>query len=115
MHLPRCPACQAYAADLISFTTELRAAPLEQMERTIIVRRLRRVDLARVHIGIAAAVAVALLGSVLQLASPLAGDSSTSARTPVQFPTLAEGRNEMQQVIADGRAFKRRAGSANVI
>lgn len=116
LHLTRCAACQAYAADLSSFTTALRAAPLEQLERAIVVRHVRRVDLARVHIGLAAVVAVALLGSVLQLALPLAESSSTSVRTPSQFPTLAQGRSEMRQAFADRRAFKQhRTGSAVVI
>ncbi len=115
-HLICCPDCRAYAADVAAFTTELRAAPLEQIERAIIVHRPRRGSLARLQVGVAAAVAIAILGFVLQLDFPGAERSSTVVRTPTRFPTLAEGRSEMLQITADGRAFHRhRSGSSFVI
>ncbi len=115
-HLIRCPDCRAYAADVAAFTTELRSAPLEQIERELVFHRPRRVTLAHLQVGSAAALAIALLGSVLQLGFPGAERSSTLVQPPTRFPTLAEGRSEMRQVIADGRAFERhRSGSTFVM
>jgi hypothetical protein len=115
-HLLHCPACQAYAVDVARFTTKLRAAPLEQMKRPVVLRPpRRRAILPRVNVGLAAAVAIAVFGSVLQLESWESERSSTFAQKPSRFPTLAEGRSEMQQVIADGHAFARhRGGTADV-
>ena len=115
-HLVRCPNCRAYDADVAAFTTKLRSAPLEQIEHPIVLHRPRRVALARVQVGLAAALAIALLGSVLQLGFPGAERSSTLVQTPTRFPTSAEGRSEMRQVIADGHAFERhRSGSTFVM
>jgi anti-sigma factor RsiW len=105
-HLARCPACHEYAADVTAFTTELRNAPLERMGHAIHIHRPRRA-LARVHVGLAAALAIAVTGSVLQLGFPAPQRASTLDQSPYRFPTLTEGRNEMKQVIADGRAFDR--------
>ncbi len=113
-HLSSCSDCGAHASDVTSFTEALRAAPLEQPERPIVVRAPRRATFARVHAGMAAAVALVVVGSALQIG--LRGTENSSARTPSRFPSLAEGRNEMRQVIADGRAFdKHRSGSTVVI
>lgn len=107
-HLVRCPACRAYSADVVSFTTKLRNAPLEEIGRPIHIHLPRRVALGRVHAGLAAAVAIAVTGTVLQLGMPAPDRAPTRNNLPSRFPTLTEGRNEMKQVIADGRAFERR-------
>jgi predicted anti-sigma-YlaC factor YlaD len=113
-HLLRCPACGAYSADVTDFTTMLRNAPLEQMRRAIHVHVSRRAAFARVHIGLAAAVAIAVVGSVLQLGLPAFERDTTLAR-PSRFPTLTEGRNEMKQIVADGRDFKRHGSGPTVV
>jgi anti-sigma factor RsiW len=107
-HLVRCPACREYLEDVASFTTKLRNAPLEHIGRPIRIHRPRRVALARVHVGLAAALAIAVVGSVLQLGFPAPQRASTRDELPFRFPTLADGQSEMKQVIADGRAFERR-------
>ena len=114
-HLLRCPACSAYSADVTDFTTMLRTAPLEQMRRAVRVHAPRRAVRPRVHVGLAAAVAIAVVGSVLQLGLPgLKRDAMLEQ--PSRFPTLTEGRNEMKQIVADGRDFKRhRSGPMAVI
>lgn len=115
-HLIRCPDCRAYAADVVAFTTELRAAPLEQLGCAVVVHRPRRSSFARLQVGVAAAVAIAVLGYALQLDFPGVERSSTVVQTPTRFPTLAEGRSEMLQITADGIAFRRhRSGSTFVI
>jgi predicted anti-sigma-YlaC factor YlaD len=113
-HLRRCPTCSAYAAEVTDFTTMLRNAPLEQMRRPIPVHSLRRVALARVHVGLAAAVAIAVVGSVLQLGLP-GVERDTTLQQPSRFPTLTEGRNEMKQAVADGRDFKRHRSGPTVV
>ena len=112
-HLLRCPACSAYSTDVTDFTTMLRNAPLEQMRRAIHVHAPRRAVFPRVHVGLAAAVAIAVVGSVLQLGLP-AFEGDTLER-PSRFPTLAEGRNEMKQIVADGRDFKRHRSGPTVV
>ena len=109
-HLLSCPACRAYEADVVSFTTKLRSAPLETIGLPINIHRHRprRIALARVHVGLAAALAIAVMGSVLQLGFPGPQRASTREGQPLRFPTLTAGKNETKQIIADGRAFERR-------
>jgi anti-sigma factor RsiW len=114
-HLARCPTCQTYSADVTSFTTQLRNAPLEPVGRSVQVHRPGHASLARVHVGLAAAVAIAVVGSVLQLGLPATHRASTRDELPSRFPTLSDGQNEMKQVIADGRAFERRTSGPAVV
>jgi hypothetical protein len=115
-HLARCSACRTYAADVASFTTKLRSAPLERIGRPIHVHRPRHVALTHAHVGLAAALAIAVVGSVLQLGLPAPQGGSPHDELPTRFPSLAEGQNEMKQVIADGRAFERyRSGPTFVL
>jgi predicted anti-sigma-YlaC factor YlaD len=107
-HLGRCSDCRAFASDVASFTRDLREAPLEPLGFPIVVGgRRRRVVLARAQFGIAAAVAVAVISSVLQLAIPRSTTSGQAFRSPTQFPTTAQVAREVHQLIADGRAFDR--------
>ena len=68
-HLERCPQCQAFAADVRSFTDDLRNATLETLETPVVVRRPRRLATARLQVGAAAALAVVALGIGSQLAA----------------------------------------------
>jgi predicted anti-sigma-YlaC factor YlaD len=114
-HLARCADCGAYADDVKKFTTELRTAPLEPIRRPVIVHCPRRISLARAQVGLAAAVMIAVVGSVLQLGLPSVQDQST-IQEPTRFPTLAEGRSEMQRAIVDRKTFQRhRTGPTIVI
>ena len=107
-HLDRCADCRAFADDVASFTRDLRDAPLEPLGFPIVVGgRRRRVALARAQFGIAAAVAVAVISSVLQVAIPSSTTTSQAFRSPTQFPTSAQVAREVHQIIADGRAFDR--------
>jgi predicted anti-sigma-YlaC factor YlaD len=96
-HLERCPACSAYAADLTAFTHELRSAPLELLERPIVVRRPRRLALARLQVGVAAALAIATVGLATQIIQSGRGDTSLSrpTGTVTRFPTRAELDREL--------------------
>ena len=66
-HLGRCADCRAFEESIVSFTTALRSAPLEQLSRPVVVRRTRRVSLVGAHAGVAATLVIALVGLVTQL------------------------------------------------
>jgi len=112
-HLGHCDDCRVYADDLDVFTSMLRSAPLEPLERPIVVPRTRRAAVGLSHLGVAAAVAIVAIGSMLQLGLP---GAEPSARQPTKFPTLADGASEMQLAHTDRLAFSRhRSGSTVVI
>ena len=114
-HLARCADCRVFADGVRTFTTELRAAPLEMISRPVVMRLPRRFSPASGQVGLAAAVAIAVVGSVLQLGLP-GTQAPPSIEKPSRFPTLAEGRQEMSRAIADAYSFERhRTGSTAVI
>jgi predicted anti-sigma-YlaC factor YlaD len=113
-HLERCSDCRTFAADVADFTRDLRAAPLERLEHPIVIRRPRRASLARLQVGVAAAIAIAAIGSVLQIGIRSTG-SSSSVATPTKFETTNQVLREVQQIIRDGRAFKRDGGGERAI
>ncbi len=106
-HLDRCSDCQTFAADVASFTDDIRTAPLEQLPYPIVVQRSRRPVLARLRVGVAAALAVAAIGSVFQIAASGSRPSGASLQTPTKFETSDQVAREARQIIADGRAFER--------
>ncbi len=114
LHLDRCADCRTFDAQAAEFTRRLRAAPLEPLGFPIEIRRTRRTSLARAQVGIAAVVAIAVIGSVLQIALP---GASTSGRlpTPDRFPTSRQVDREVKQIIADGRAFDQHKHGGQVI
>ena len=108
-HLSRCANCAAFEEDVRAFTSELRAAPMEQLQHPIeIVRRTRRA-VPRIQIGVAAAFAVALLGAVTQMVAP---ENDQAFATPRHYATNEQLSQEVAQIIADGKAFSRHQGDA---
>ena len=108
-HLGRCADCAAYDADARAFTTELRAAPLEPLARPIVLGRPgRRVSVARMQVGVAAAVAVAVLGVWTQVTGTAAEPAYSS---PTKYATYEQLSREVQQIIRNGRTFQRSRGS----
>jgi predicted anti-sigma-YlaC factor YlaD len=114
-HLARCADCRTFDAQVTKFTRSLRDAPLEPLAFPIEIRRTRRTALARAQVGIAAAVAIAVIGSVLQIALPGASSSSQAFRSPDRFPTSRQVQREVKQIIADGRAFDQHKQGGTVI
>jgi anti-sigma factor RsiW len=110
VHLDYCPECRAFEADISAFTEELRAAPLQELEHPIVVRRPRAGSLARLQVGVAAVVAVVALGAVGQFSE--SDPNRSSLRAPVRFETSSDAVRELQQIFADGRAFKHTQGQA---
>ncbi len=115
MHLARCADCRTFDAQVTEFTRGLREAPLEPLGFPIEIRRTRRTALARAQVGIAAVVAIAVIGSVLQIALPGASTSSQAFRAPDRFPTSRQVDREVKQIIADGRAFDQHKQGGQVI
>jgi hypothetical protein len=105
-HLARCGDCAAFEEDVLAFTTELRAAPLLQLEHPIVVRKSRRA-IPRVQIGVAAAFAVAMLGALTQLVGT---ERDGNLVAPERYATYQQLTREVDQIIADGRAFSRHQG-----
>ncbi len=104
-HVARCADCAAYEADVVAITTELRAAPLEALEHPVVVRRpRRRLPLVRLQVGVAAGLAVAVLGALSQVALR---DSEPAFASPEKYATNTQLTREVNQIIADGRAFSR--------
>ena len=108
-HLARCADCRAYDADVSRITNELRSAPLERMDNPIVIRRPRRVSALRLQAGVAAALAVAVLGAVSQIAAP---ESDPVFASPDRYPTSRQLAREVDQIIADGNAFGDLQGTA---
>ena len=61
-HLARCEACRAFAADAAGFTTALRTAALEPLERPVSLPAGRRTMRRAVQFGAAAALVAASVG-----------------------------------------------------
>jgi hypothetical protein len=108
-HLERCADCRAYEADVVRITEDIRSAPLERMQRPIVVRLPRRISALRLQAGVAAALAVAVLGAVTQISAP---ESEPAFASPERFPTSSQLTREVNQIIADGNAFGQFQGTA---
>jgi len=108
-HLARCANCASFEEDLRAITAELRMAPLEQLEHPIVVRRPRR-SIARLQIGIAAAFVVAMLGALVQVVAPETRQNEQTFAAPDRYATNQQLSREVNQIIADGRAFSRGQG-----
>ena len=68
-HLERCSDCRSYADEVFAFTRTLREAPLESLERPLVLRRPRRASIGRLQVGVAAGLVVAILGAASQFAA----------------------------------------------
>lgn len=111
-HLARCAECREFAVGTTDVTEALRSAPLERLARPVAIRQLRRASVSRTQVSMVAAVAVAMLGALTQL-----GDRQPDASLlrPTRFETSTQLNREVQQIIADGRAFSKHSGSVTPI
>ena len=106
-HVLRCSECRAFETGALHVTEQLRAAPLEPLAQPVVFRRPARTWVARAQLGMAAALALVFFGAAAQLADRQ-GESSIAG--PARYDTTLQLEREVQQIIADGRAFSRRAG-----
>jgi predicted anti-sigma-YlaC factor YlaD len=106
-HLRRCADCSAFRARARAFTTELRVAPLARPPADLHVSRPRRISVvARYQAGVAAAMALAIVGVASEMATPQRGDSQFRSIRVVHFQSQNELEHEltMLAVSADARA-----------
>jgi predicted anti-sigma-YlaC factor YlaD len=96
-HLARCADCSDYAAEVAQFTHAMRAAPLETLERPIVLRRPGRVAVARLHMGVAAAIALAAVGLASQLSS-IDGAGPGTARAGTLYQTRSQLDRELEMI-----------------
>ncbi len=108
-HLARCADCASFEEDARAITAALRTAPLEQLEHPVVVQRPRRALLPRVQIGVAAALAVAILGALTQVVAP---EKDQTFAAPQYYATSEQLSREVARIIADGRAFAGHQGDA---
>ncbi|MEP6976766.1 MAG: zf-HC2 domain-containing protein [Thermoleophilia bacterium] len=93
-HLAACSGCTAFDSDLAASTAALRTAPMELLERPVVIPRRRRSAL-RVAPAFAAAAAVAFVFGLGPLAQPHlfrspAGHTSSIQRAPAGQATAEE-------------------------
>lgn len=109
-HVARCEQCASYETDVVSMTSWLREAPLEQLEHPIVLRKpRRRLSLAQMQVGVAAAIAVAMLGVAAQIGQGPHGEPSLTS--PTKFATNEQLSREVEQIVANGRSFQQSSGS----
>ena len=100
-HLARCEACRRFEGDVRAVTERLRAEPLEPLSRPVVVPTRRRIALARVVPGAAAAAAVLAvgLGAMLGLANSPATETviASDARLAPGLPV--EGNNTLLRAV----------------
>ncbi len=81
-HLDACPSCREFSTTITGLTMTLREARLEQLERPVVIGRLRR--RARLHLApAAAAMAVAAVGLGSIFATSMRSSSVSAAHAPV--------------------------------
>lgn len=84
-HLRGCAACRAFAADAVEQTRLLRAAPLEQLERPIVVALpVRRQPVRATAVTFAGALAAA--AAAFALVGPHAGTSTSASSFRLSGP-----------------------------
>jgi predicted anti-sigma-YlaC factor YlaD len=86
-HLERCAECRAFEETINTFTEELRFAPLELLQRPVVVRRSRRISLTGARVGVAATLAIAAFGLASQLGQ---WSQHTDSPPPVMTANLSE-------------------------
>jgi predicted anti-sigma-YlaC factor YlaD len=104
-HLRRCADCHAFRERVRGFTTEFRAAPLVRPPADLHVRRPRRISVvARYQAGVAAAMALAIVGVAAEIAAPQRGDTQFRSIRVVHYQSQNELEHELTLlgVSADG-------------
>jgi len=102
-HLAECPTCREFQVAVNGFTDLLREAPLEKLERTIDIGRVRR--RTRISMRIAPAVA-AMAVTVVGLGSILASSDLRSPSSRISAPSEFSGVDTMNLATAQARASK---------
>jgi anti-sigma factor RsiW len=110
-HLEDCPSCREFHVAVVNVTDMLRSAPMETLERTIDIGRVRR--RARVSLRIAPAVA-AMAVTVVGLGSILASSTLKPPSNRISAPSEFAGIETMNLATAEARAATTKAASGPV-
>jgi predicted anti-sigma-YlaC factor YlaD len=95
-HVVRCAGCRAFRTGVTAVTRELRAAALEQPPASVLVRRPRRfASVARFQAGVAAAMALTIVGVASQVAAPQRAESHFRSLRVVHFQSQTELNREL--------------------
>jgi predicted anti-sigma-YlaC factor YlaD len=98
-HLLRCAECDSYSHQVNELTAALRQAPLEPLERQIVISRPRRVSFTVAQAGVAATLAVAALGMLSQVGLPGRSESDSQPTTRIDlFKTAWQPERELAQI-----------------
>jgi predicted anti-sigma-YlaC factor YlaD len=104
-HAVRCGGCRAFRSGATAFTRELRAAPLERPPASVPVRRPRRLaSVARFQAGVAAAMALTIVGVATQVAAPQRANSQFRSLRVVHFQSQTELDHELALIAGSGLA-----------
>ena len=105
-HLDRCAECDAYQADVATFTHSLRTAPVERPQRPFVLPRRRWISLGSAQVGVAAMLAFAALGVGSQLGVPEAERAGSAS--PVTTKNLFFASWNPEQELAQIEPAQRR-------
>jgi anti-sigma factor RsiW len=112
-HVLRCGECHAFRARVRSFTRELRAAPLLRPAADLHMRRPRRISaVARYQAGVAAAMALAIVGVASEMAAPERGQNQFRAIRLVHFQSQNELEHELALLGVSGGGMATGSGEA---
>jgi hypothetical protein len=113
-HAVRCADCRAYRTEVRAFTRELRTAPLEAAP-AISVRRYGRTVASRIQAGVAAAMALAVVGVGSQAVQSRHDGASFSTLRVSHFESQQEIEREQQLIQgSDAGSGNRTSGEATV-
>lgn len=114
-HLERCQECLEFERSVTEFTLALRSAPAERPARRLVLPRRRRISLVQTQVGVAAALLVAVLGTVSQLTS---GEVQRPGAFPafegtVRFDTTTELTREIALILNGSARANADSGSGS--
>jgi predicted anti-sigma-YlaC factor YlaD len=96
-HLERCADCRTFERNVHEFTLKMRDAPLESRRVPVVIaRRARRAVLSAANVGVAAMLAVAVLGVLAQLGP--AGRNQDSATRFTMANLFTAGWNPEREI-----------------
>jgi len=102
-HVSHCASCRGFSGEVDAITQQLRAAPLVHPPARVLVRRPRRVStVARFQAGVAAAMALAIVGVTSQIAAPQRAESQFRSLRVVDFQSQAQLDREMALISGSG-------------
>lgn len=115
-HVRECPSCNGFRASVRRVTDELRAAPLERLERPLEIARARRRVRFRITPAVAALAVTAVgLGSILASSHIRPSSGLGQSNEPSRAPQLSPSNGPVNQSIVLGRQRERAVIAATTV